>query len=438
MSITKLIDSTASSSSSFDAPSVHIDLPSDVVGLFFSFLNQIQDRINLGLTSKDFRAVYLHVSPRALAFHQLFPMLEKPAKELIAITLQRELTPGEQEYDECKITVWEEAGTEGEEELESLPTEAAQVQTLIYESEKALLVFFNIFEEGLKSLKISPLDKSFKHCEWIPQRMILGLANQTSDEVIFHIKVRTVDKELGDSLFMFMVENYSNQPIDEITEKSFNNYCKLLEGKLYLPFGINELHFIRSTLIEAIKDKHSFEEINRVKNEFTNRDVNNPRFIKMKEAVFAERYAEKTRLQAELDELRGTNGFNGTIDKAWQEYQQAITELLAIFSQPSVSQDAPWKLLAFLTDDIQIPAVRRAMEIKRNVEEKNNAYDALVERFNYLAEYAPGTDVRIGGRIYDIETKELMPEFLGMLARDRMVSAILFYQNLNDPLVEEV
>jgi hypothetical protein len=212
--------------------------------------------------------------------------------------------------------------------------------------------------------------------------------------------------------------SFVNRPLQDITFEIYKHEVSLIH--VYTNTDPIDVEW---KLRNAIKAKHS-ENFNQLIEEFHN--PNSPRRIRIKNGIEAALHYEKNFIQAEIAELRGSNGFNGHIDQAYQEMTQAREEML----QAGTSLTATMSLLTSsfneLSNDLSsllgslfssehssagggisfshfqqfTNNYSRARDIYEGTHE---IYENLMTRFNSLVQYEPGTDHIIGGRIVEID-----------------------------------
>ena len=122
-------------------------------------------------------------------------------------------------------------------------------------------------------------------------------------------KVETTLTQFKTKIFDDMVNGYAEQSIENITIESFKQKVTLIKGY----FSKNDTLEIQAKLRTAIKASH--DELNV--------ELRLPRLIPgfdrcqgCKEARKTKLEADQTALRTELDALRGTNGFNGSLHAA--------------------------------------------------------------------------------------------------------------------------
>lgn len=337
------------------------------------------------------------------------------------------------------------------------------------QAEKALEAFYELFkkrvaQEGINDLNLKV--KEYGVFSAAAQKIIQDGSN--SKELLSNshyphavpTKIATTIHGFNHKIFNDMVNGYASQPLADITVDSFQQRSNLIKG--FFP-SIKETQNasqieIETQMRKAIKKKYNTTEFDKIIAEYTNPAVNAPRFITAKSKLQDALNTEKTSLEAELAVLRGTNGFNGTLNTAHGEMTTAEAEknaaftalLVAFNNQVAVNaNDQAATVAAIAAFLVANPAANGLPVTVGNLQAlvtayndkaavfktKKEAFDKLDARRKEIAEYAFGSNVPNAGRLH-VVTTSLQDAALTNAARFEMARMADFYRELNTDITD--
>ncbi len=311
------------------------------------------------------------------------------------------------------------------------------------EAKQKLKAFYDVFKERITQLNVGENSDEFGVYAAAAQKVINDLSQ--SKELLPNLKypatlpirIQTTLQDFNGKIFDDMVAAYAHQPIANITIDSFKQKAALIKGFFSAIDNVD----IEAEIRKAIKAKHDTAAIDGIRAEFANPAADAAHLVTAKAAIETKLVAERSQLQAELDALRGSTGFNGTLHTAFQERQVAESEMnqaKAVYVTQrgafgSVARaDTPVSELIGLADaDPRIDQAKaHLIEKARVFQEKHTAYETLTTRFNEIAQYHLGTNNLNGGKLFEINAN-LQPAAVEAAARTETAKVANFYNELN-------
>lgn len=324
----------------------------------------------------------------------------------------------------------------------------------ISDAKNKLEAFYSVFKERVAQLDVNENDTNgLGIYAAAAQKAINDLSE--SKKVLpdlkypatFSTKIQTTLQEFNGRIFDDMVNAYANQPIANITIGNFKQKVALIKGFFSAIDNVD----IEAKLRQAIKRTHHTDALDAIRDEFTNAAADAPRFVEAKTQIEAKLNADKLALQGKLDELRGPNGWNGTIDAAFQARQQAeaamnqaFTALIVAFQQPAnnVDQNDQARTIALITqflDTAKTSGLTNIANLQQlltdynqkavDFQAKKQAHEAKLAELAEIAQY-DNTGNMTAGKIFDIDAN-LQPAAVDAAARAETRKNASFYTELN-------
>jgi hypothetical protein len=310
-------------------------------------------------------------------------------------------------------------------------------------SKQKLETFYTLFKERTTQLNAGENSGEFGFYAAAAQKIINDLPLSTDllnlkFPATLPVRIKTTLHDFNGKIFDDMATGFANQPIADITIESFKQKAAVIKGFFASIDNVD----IETKMRQAIKAKHDTAAIDTIRGEFTSTDPNSARLTAAKTAITTQLEAARVQLQTELDALRGSTGFNGTINTAFQERQTAEAEMnqakaayvtqRGLYGSAATVSSAIADLLA-LDDatDPRIIASKADLVVKaRTFDEKKRAHEDLGARFREIAQYQQGTNTLNGGKLFEV-TANLQPTAVERAARAETARVARFYTELN-------
>lgn len=280
--------------------------------------------------------------------------------------------------------------------------------------EEKLKVFYDLFKKRVEQLNC-PEDLGVYAAA--AQKIIQDLS-QSKDalpEIEFPAtlskRIETTLHDFNGKIFNDMVAAYADQPLAQISIENFTKTARDVKG--FFP-EIDNVD-IETRMRQAITDKYSSDAIEAIRAEYTNEAANAPRFVAFRKNIETKLKAEKTKLEADFNALRGSNGQNGTVDAAYRAMQTAkapMDQAKAVYmtqrngfgnaARPDISVA---DLIDLEVTDSRLAETKADLVAKHKIfEEKQKAYVDLDAKLKKIARFAEGASIPNAGQL--VETNE--------------------------------
>jgi hypothetical protein len=319
------------------------------------------------------------------------------------------------------------------------------------EAERAEQKFYKVFRERCDQLGIQPSDFDFGV---YAKAAMDGLIqeSQTKETSCFKIfccccaeeenyevnsvKMDTTITNFSERVFKDMVNDYANKSAEFITPDSFVKQSQFIQGF----FPENSLVVIEASLRQALRLKHEGSFI-KISEKYLNPSYDNRKVVDTAQRLAQMFRSEEMAIGAELAELRGPTGWNGTMNAAQEKMHHAEIELReAEVKFRSVYNDCflvvsfptnPEELMAAL-NDLSVPcALQEAVELFKEkhakLQDAIKERDVLIARLNELAQFDMNGNI-VGGEFFEISNKL---GCVGIIARQEATKTGNFYRELN-------
>lgn len=272
------------------------------------------------------------------------------------------------------------------------------------------------------------------------KEFLSDLPSQLKDAAnLIPVKMGTMVEGFSKRIYVDMVDGFASQPAASITIDGFKQKAADMKGF----FPNNSSVDIEASLRQALKANND-QAFNALANEFLNVDPTNAKVAELKGQLRTQFEAEKQAIETELSALRGPSGWDGTINAAFQRMDAArvardaaraeLFNVLGIVN-PTMADD---QLAALLNGNFSTDITAKRDLWLQKVAEFNTAkqeHDALVARFAELAQYQPGTQNVIGGKLAQVNAN-LQDAQLGAAARAEATKIGNFYRELHTDVNE--
>ncbi len=330
------------------------------------------------------------------------------------------------------------------------PKEQKQAANYKRAAEVAEADFYKVFKKRCQQLNVNTNDREFGiYTEAAANQVKKYSASAQLSDYYFdnldpttlgslHTKIETVIEGFSQKIYYEMIDGYANQPIESFTVESFKQKAADIRGF----YPMNQIVDIEATLRQKLKIQHD-QEFNRLAQEYLNPNADNAKIDEIKVQLRTAHEAERTAIDAELLELRGTNNWNGTINAANNTLIQARAALDAaqlafvnLYNTTYPSHGPQSTIDALLALDFAAAPVAlvnaKADLIARNNEciAADQAKQALIARLTELATTFDGNGNILTGTHAEVNAK-LEETQLGRVARDEATRLGSFYRELN-------
>jgi hypothetical protein len=385
-------------------------------------------------------------STAAAADKQFGPTIEifnKASAELVKAVAERRFTPQEAVQLNLPALQFTDANNQ---------TAYAQLNL---NADQKLQEFYDIFKKRITQLNINENSADFGIYAGAAQKIIddlsksQELAAKLQNPATLGTKIETTKQGFNGKIFDDMTKAYADQAIGNITIDSFKQKAALIKGFFNAIDNVD----IEAKMRQAIKAKHDTNAFDTIRAEFSNPAADAPRLVSAKAAIQTKLTAERTQLQTELDALRGNNGWNGTVNTAYQELQTAQREMDQAYNALVLSLNAFGGINAndrngtiqFITQFLaagnaastgitNVAGIQTLLQTYTTkvqaFETKRTAHAALVTRLSEIAQYQNGTTNLSGGRLFQIDAN-LVPNAVEAAARAENGKVANFYNELN-------
>ncbi len=255
---------------------------------------------------------------------------------------------------------------------------------------ESLRMFYQTFKNHLVQFDIDENHPQFNlFLKVTINRLIEISIKKIQSGLFFHINEMT--SEFRNMAFFDGVNSFASQPVGDITIDDFKERVNLIHRIFPLtPIQTIELH-----LRQAIVKKHNPNDFVTTIALFEGTAHDNPKVAQIKLQLKEKLKAKKAAFEKELTSLRGPDGFNGTLNEAYQQ-----------------------KTLAEANSD---------QNAKQRAEDK---LSRLTARFNEIAQFEAGTSKIVGGRLAQVYA-DLDETALNVAARKEANKRVDFYKLLS-------
>jgi hypothetical protein len=234
--------------------------------------------------------------------------------------------------------------------------------------------------------------------------------------------------------FQEMIDVYADQSVEAITVESYQRTVDLIRGS-FPSFKDGD---IEAKLRNAIHSKHSAA-LHSLWIDYAETSAYSPRLVNIKRSLQDRYTAEKVLLEEELASLRGSNGAIHGAFREKQNAEQALNDAkkthlvqLGMSGGNSVNRySSVPELVHQHTADPQVDQTKENLRQKfAEFEAKKRDYNHLVARVHEIAQFQPGTEKIVGGRLFEV-TANLNEPALTFAARNESNRIALFYKELS-------
>lgn len=331
--------------------------------------------------------------------------------------------------------------------LTAHPTEVSRLDTLVEQADAALETFYSAFRERVFYLGLQSEDSYFNYATAAIQLLEDVRRSKYNNMNSYSAKTRVRDQELLTKM-PTMNRSFINKIVDKeilagyktslesITPNSFKAkvssytaFTNCLTTICLMPLTPAK---IEEEIRTKIKSWHSAEAIDGLRTEYANASKDNPRVIAIISDITRGLPEEQERLNRELAEYRGSNGFNGTFDAASKAVSHAGAELnrvLTVLRERVLAEGTSASnedLEAIVNGNTTLGQdVRNARQALAAAQAE---YDRIAARFPVIAQYRPDSNELKGGRLFDVNAEIAQASINARIEANKRAQ---FYNELN-------